>query len=235
MKKLIICFTMLIAASSILAQTNKGQVLLGASLAGVSYTNSESKTSYSNTPTVYKSTGTSASFSFNPTIGWFIQNNLAIGSLFSISFYSSKSTSSNSSSSATSDYTSTQPSYYLGPFARLYFGGGEKGKAFIHVGGQWGIYGGTSKSNSSSGSSSETKTIPKEDWNAGALLGYEQFLNSVVGLYFSFGVNYGKSKTDYDYKPSTGTGYTYTSEYSRIYFPLNVGIQVHLGSAAKKK
>ncbi|MBK7309173.1 MAG: hypothetical protein IPI88_20605 [Chitinophagaceae bacterium] len=54
-------------------------------------------------------------------------------------------------------------------------------------------------------------------------------------MYASVGFNYGSSKTSYEYRPSTGTGYDYTSTYSRFYIPVNVGLQVHiLGKKGKK-
>ena len=215
------------------AQTKKGDRLIGVGIGSISYTNSDSKTSYSNTPTVYKSDGNSFSISLNPNIAWFVQDNLAIGGGVSISFYQSKSKSSNTSSSSTSENTSTQPSFYIGPSARYYFGGSEKGMPFAQVNAQYGIYGGKSKSTTSGGSSSETTTKPKGDWNAGLTFGYEHFVTPNVGLYASVGFNYGKSKTTYEYRPSTGTGYDYTNEYSRFYIPVNVGLQVHI--LGKKK
>jgi hypothetical protein len=218
------------------AQTKKGDKMVGVGFGSISYTNSDSKTSYSNTPTVYESKGNSFSISVNPNVAWFVQDNLAIGGGVSISFYQSKSKSSNTSSSSTSESTSTQPSFYIGPLARYYFGVTEKGAPFAQLNVQYGIYGGKSKSTTSGGSSSETTTKPKGDWNAGLSFGYEHFITPNVGLYGSIGFNYGKSKTTYEYRPSTGTGYDYTSEYSRFYIPVNVGLQVHiLGTGAKGK
>lgn len=101
---------------------------------------------------------------------------------------------------------------------------------------QVGISGGKSESKTSTGSSSETTTKPKGDWNGGIALGYEHFVSPNVGIYGSIGFNYGRSKTEYQYRPSTGNGYDYTSEYSRFYIPVNVGLQVHiLGKNMKKK
>ena len=100
---------------------------------------------------------------------------------------------------------------------------------------QYGISGGKSTSRTSTGASSETTTHPKGDWNAGAAFGYEHFCTPTIGVYGSIGFNYGKSKTMYEYRPSTGSGYDYTSEYSRFYIPVNVGIQVHILSKTGKK
>lgn len=228
MKKLILILTATVATISAMAQTQKGDRLIGVGLGALSYTNSDSKTTYSNTPTVYNSDGNSFSISINPNVAWFIRDNLAVGGGVSVSFYTSKSNSSNTSSATTTESKSTQPSVYIGPLVRYYFGGSSKGKPFAQFNFQYGIYGGKSESSSSTGSSSETKTKPKGDWNTGLTLGYEHFVTSNVGLFASVGFNYGKSKTSYEYRPSTGTGYDYTSEYSRFYIPVNVGLQVHL-------
>ena len=236
MKKIVFLAAGLFSLLPAFSQTNKGDKLFGVGIGSISYSNSDSKTSYSNTATVYNSDGNSFSISFNPNVAWFVQDNLAIGGGVSISFYSSKSKSSNTSSTTTSESKSTQPSFYIGPLARYYFGGSSKGKPFAQVNFQYGIYGGKSKSETSTGSSSETTTKPKGDWNAGGTFGYEHFITQSVGFYASIGFNYGKSKTQYEYRPSTGTGYDYTSEYSRFYIPVNVGLQVHiLGKAHKKK
>ncbi|MEQ1676813.1 MAG: hypothetical protein ABL876_08935 [Chitinophagaceae bacterium] len=234
MKKIIFLVIGSLSMLTTFAQTKKGDKLVGVGFGSISYTNSDSKTSYSNTPTVYNSDGNSFSISVNPNVAWFVNDNLAIGGGVSIGFYSSKSNSSNTSSSTTSESKSTQPSFYIGPLARYYFGGSSKGMPFAQVNFQYGIYGGKSESKTSGGSSSETTTKPKGDWNTGISFGYEHFISQNVGFYGSIGFNYGKSKTQYEYRPSTGTGYDYTSEYSRFYIPVNVGLQVHILGKKKK-
>jgi hypothetical protein len=237
MKKTILAIGILIAITAS-GQVRKGDKLVGVGFGSISYTNSESKTTYSNTPTVYKSDGNSFSISVNPNVAWFVSDGLAVGGGVSVSMYNSKSTSSNTGSTTTTESKYSQPSVYIGPMARYYFGGSPKGMPFAQVNLQYGINGGKSESKTSTGSSSETTTKPKGDWNAGLAVGYEHFITPSVGIYGSFGFNYGKSKTEYDYKPSTGTGYSYTSEYSRFYIPVNVGLQVHIlskNAASKKK
>jgi Protein of unknown function (DUF3575) len=228
MKKLLSFSVLTFAALSSMAQTEKGSKLIGVGIGSISFTSSDSKTTYSNTPTVYNSDGSSFSISVNPNVAWFVQDNLAIGGSVSLSFYSSKSESSNTSSSTTSESKSTQPSFYIGPLARYYFGGSKKGMPFAQLNTQFGVYTGKSESKTSTGNSSETTTKPKGDWNVGVAVGYEHFVSQYVGFYASIGFNYGKSKTMYEYRPSPGTGYDYTSEYSRFYIPVNVGLQIHL-------
>lgn len=235
MKKISICVLALVTVLTVQAQNKKGDKLVGVSFGSISYTNSDSKTTYSNTPTVYKSDGNSFSISVNPNVAWFVQDNLAIGGGVSISFYNSKSNSSNTSSTTTSTSEYNQPSFYIGPLARYYFGGSAKGMPFAQLNFQYGISGGKSTSKTSTGASSETTTKPKGDWNTGLTFGYEHFVTPNVGLFASVGFNYGKSKTQYEYRPSTGTGYDYTSEYSRFYIPVNVGLQVHILGKGKKK
>lgn len=217
------------------AQIEKGSKLVGVSFGGLSYSNSDNTTSYSNTTTVYKSDGSSFSISINPNVAWFIKDGLAVGGSVSLGMYSSKSKNSNTASSNTSENTYSQPAFFIGPLARYYFGGSSKGMPFVEAVAQVGFYGGKSKTSSSTGSSSETTTKPKGDWNVGASFGYEHFVTKNIGIYGSMGFNYGSSKTTYDYKPSTGTGYSYTTEYSRIYIPVNIGLQVHILSSKKGK
>lgn len=233
MKKIFLLFVCVCSMLFAFSQTKKGDKMVGVGFGSISYTNSDSKTTYSNTPTVYNSDGNSFSISVNPNVAWFVKDNLAIGGGISVSFYSSKSNSSNTGSTTTTESKSTQPSIYIGPLARYYFGGSPKGMPFAQLNVQYGIYGGKSESKTSTGASSETTTKPKGDWNAGLSFGYEHFVTPNVGLYASIGFNYGKSKTNYEYRPSTGTGYDYTSEYSRFYIPVNVGLQVHI--LGKKK
>jgi hypothetical protein len=235
MKKLLFALVCVALSLSVFSQTKKGDKLVGVGIGSISYTNSDSKTTYSNTPTVYNSDGNSFSISINPNVAWFVNDNLAIGGGISVSFYNSKSNSSNTSSSTTSESTYNQPSVYIGPMARYYFGGSSKGMPFAQFNFQYGIYGGKSESKTSGGSSSETTTKPKGDWNTGLSFGYEHFITPNVGFYGTIGFNYGKSKTMYEYRPSSGTGYDYTSEYSRFYIPVNVGLQVHILGKGNKK
>ena len=229
MKKLALIIVLCVSgAFALQAQVQKGSKLIDVGIGGITIGGSKSTTSYSNTPTIYNSEGNSYSVSLYPEVAWFLADNLAVGASFSLSYYHSESTSTNSSSTTTTESKYTSPGLYLGPMARYYFGSSEKGRPFAGVNGQFGMYFGNSKSLSSSGSSSETKYKPKGDWSVSANGGYEVFLSPNVGLYGSIGVTYGGSKTEYEYSPSTGSGYTYTSEYKSWSFPIYVGLQIHL-------
>lgn len=228
MKKAV--FTLTIAAATLFAnaQVSKGSWLIGASLGSLSFSSSNSATTYSNTPTEYKSDGKSFSLSINPTVAYFVTDNHAFGALLSFSKYNSTSNSSNTGSSTTSKNTSNNPSFYFGPYWRGYFGSNEKTKPFAQASFQFGFSGYTSKSTISTGASSETTSSPQSDWNSGAYVGMEHFLSKHLGLFVMVGGNYGKNTVKYFYRPSTGTGYDYTNSYTRFYTSLNVGFQVHL-------
>ncbi len=235
MKKITLILTLL-AASFSNAQISKGSKLIGTSFASLSIGGSNSETTYSNTPTVYKSDGNSFSFSINPYMGFFVADGFVIGGQVYASFYSSKSDSSNSSSTTTSESKSTQPSFGVGPFARYYFVKGQKMSPYAELAGGVDFNSGKSKTTSSTGSFSETTTKPYTSFNAGPKFGFEYFISDYVGINVYAGFNYSVSKVTYEYRPSTGTGYDYTNDYKRWYVPVGFGLQIHLpsgGSSAK--
>jgi hypothetical protein len=236
MKKTILAVSAMMILTGAMAQKKgaipaaiaKGSMTIGTGLGGITFGDNKSSTSYSNTPTVYESDGNSFSISVYPSAGWFVKDRLAIGLNTSLSFYSSKSTSSNTSSTTTTESKYTQPSVYIGPFVRYYFGGTEKGSLFAQASAEVGINGGKSSSKTSTGSSSETKTKPKGNYYFTGAFGYEHFISNNVGLFGSLGVGYTSNKTSYEYRPSTGTGYDYTSKYSNLSIPVSVGFRLYL-------
>lgn len=213
---------------SFFAQNLKGTKLLGVGIGSIYFTNSDSETSYSNTPTVYLNDTRSFGMTIYPSVGWFVKDNFVVGGNLSFNISNSKSDSSNDSNTTTSETKSSYPSLYIGPFARYYFGNSSEGKPFVHVNAQYGLGKGKSESSSSSGSSSETNSHYKTDWNAGLAVGYEYFLSEYIGVYATLGIQYSQNITIYEYEPSTGSGYDYTSDYSRFNVPLNIGLQIHL-------
>ncbi|MBL7811285.1 MAG: hypothetical protein JNL57_03590 [Bacteroidetes bacterium] len=235
MKKTTIILFSGVSAMNLFSQTNKGQFLIGTGIGSAGSTTSESSTSYSNTPTIYNSKGNSTSWNLNPTIGWFAIKNLAVGSYISIGGYKSTSTSSNTSSSTTTESEYKSPSWYIGPFARYYFGGAGKGQPFVHASYQMGVAGSNSISRTSTGASSETKAKPKSNNSTSFGAGYEQFLSSMVGVFFMVNYNISNSKTTYEYRPSSGTGYDYTSSYKSTNIGFSIGLQIHLNSFTPKK
>lgn len=212
------------------AQISKGSKLIGTSFAFGSISGTESTTTYSNTPTVYSSDGTSINFGISPSIGYFVMDGFAIGAQVNASFYHSKSESSNTGSSTTSESTYNQPSVYVGPYARYYFVKGQKMSPYAQVEASVGLYPSKSESVSSTGSSSTTKSNSSLSWDSGVKLGFEYFISDYVGINVFTGFSYSVSNTEYDYTPSSGNGYSYTSDYKRWNIPVGLGLQIHLPS-----
>lgn len=234
MKKQILLFVTFLIVIAVSAQTEKGSKLVSVGIGGFSYSHSDNTTSYSNTPTVYNSTSNSFNVYINPTVAWFLMDNLAVGGNINFGYYSSKSKSSNTGSTTTNDNNYNSPSIYIGPFARYYFGTGSKGKIFAQVNVSYGFYPSKSKYSQSTGGSSETTTKSKGNYSFGPTFGYEHFISDYLGMYVSLGYSYNHSKYTNDYVPSTGTGYTYTSNQKYSSIPLSVGLQVHLPKKGKK-
>lgn len=117
------------------AQLQKGSILLGGN---VNYTNSNSNSdSKTVSPSPVNSTtdGNSNSFTFNPKIGFTLNNNWVVGPMLILS--SSKGTSENiwvSGSSTVRDFTTTKNSSFgAGAFARKYLPFNEHFSAFGEV------------------------------------------------------------------------------------------------------
>ena len=241
MKKLLFLVFASAVALNAVAQIKKGDKLIGVGIGSISYTNSDEKQSQTNSPSVLNTDGSSFNITVNPSVAWFVQDNLAIGGGVNLSFSSQKDKESFSGSSQTSVFKSSRPSFYIGPMARYYFGSSPKGSPFAQLDFGIGFDLGKSTYTYSNGiGNDEVKAKPKGDWNVGATFGYEHFLTSCcpcLGLFGSIGFNYGQSKTTYEVRPigGGGAGYDNTTDYSRFYIPVNVGLQVHLFGKNKKK
>lgn len=214
------------------AQISKGSMVVGT---GILYTNisgSDNTTTYSNVPTVYSSSSNSFGISLNPNVGYFISDGLAVGGQFYLSYYKQKSNSSNTSSTttSTSDYSSTSLS--VGPMVRYYFVKSGKWAPYVQGDFAYNLYPSKSTSTSSTGSSSTSDTKSKTNWDTGFRLGMEYFISDYVGLQFYAGYSYAKRVYETEYKPSSGTGYTYTSDSKSWTIPIGVGLQIHLPSGS---
>ncbi len=207
---------------------------MGVYLGSLGYNSNTGSTSYTNTPTVNNSKNSSLSFDVGPDVMWFIQNNLAVGGTFGINFYSSTSKNSNTNSSITSESKYNSPYISIGPKARYYFGGSKTGMPYAEVSLGVSISPSKSKNTNSSGTSYEYTSKGNPNFRAAFNLGYEHFVSKAIGLYGSIGYSYSQNKSTTDYKPSTGTGYSYTTDYKYSSVPVRIGLNIHLTAKAKK-
>jgi outer membrane protein W len=235
MKKFVVLALVLATACFAFSQTKKGDWLVGTYLGstGLSFSSSESGSSTSSE--ISKSDYHSFSISVGPTIGYFVADNLAVGTYFSLGLSSShyKNSYTDSSFTSESDYSSVY--FSLGPFGRYYFGdNGGKGRPFVHV--NVGInlypkYSGTYTPISGTGYNYKYKTY--SSWNAGLQVGYEHFLNSHIGLQYYIGYSFSYSKYSYEYVYTSGSNYVYNYKYNSHGITLGVGLQIHLTKKEK--
>lgn len=235
MKNGIITTMLLCSIFAANAQTERGSKLIGVYFGDIRMNRTENNTSYSNTPTVYNYTGKSLNLQIGPTVAWFISDNLALGGNLTLGYYKSESTSSNTGSSTTTTSTYISKSLYFNPTLRKYFGKGAKGKPFAEIGISSSFYPYESKSSTSTGSSSETTTKTKYDRSGNFRVGYEYFVSPNIGFFAMAGVQVAESEYENKYRPSTGTGYDYTTSSKGTYFPISFGLQIHCISKKDSK
>ena len=240
MKKVMMSALALTLVITATAQNKKGNWLVGASLGSGSFGFGKSESSYSLSPTVSKSDYNSFSLAIFPSIGKYITDKAVIGIEPSIGFYSSKSDGSSSTSSATSTTKYSYPYFSIGPFGRFYFGKlNEKGMPFGQVNFGITFYPGLETTYTYSGPSPYTQKTKYENyvpWNVGARLGYEHFLNNVIGIQYYIGYSHNSYDYDYEVNYTSGGGTDYTGHYESDAGSINfgAGLLIHLNCNKKK-
>jgi hypothetical protein len=128
-------------------------------------------------------------------------------------------------------------SFSVGPFGRFYFGGIDgKGTPFVQISAGISFYPSySSKYTPSTGSAYDYSYKKYSSWEASIQLGYEHFINSVIGLQYYVGYHYRYYKTtgETDYTSGTSTDYTSDSLSKRNGIVFGVGLQIHLGKKAQ--
>jgi hypothetical protein len=154
-----------------------------------------------------------------------------------LGYYSGSSDNSNTAYTSTSESSSHQLYFSLGPFVRYYFGNsGGKGMPFIYIYAGTSFYPDyTSTYSTNTGYSYTYKYKKYSTWNAGAQIGYEHFLNSAIGLQYYVGYSFShyQQTSEYDYK--TDTDYTYDSKSNNHGISFGVSLQIHLDWLNRKK
>lgn len=237
MKKFSILALALLATVAMQAQNKKGNWLVGTSIGGtsISFGNSESGTVGSTN--ISKSDYNSFNFGIYPTLGYYVSDNVVIGTYFNIGFYSSKYDNSNNYSSNTSTSKSSYVSFGLSPYGRFYFGDNKgKGMPWAEVNAGISFYPGyKGEYTPSTGTGYKYEYQKYHPLNGGVKVGYEHFINSNIGIQYFVGYNYSNYKynTVYDYPSSPDITYTYKSSSSSINF--GVGLNIHLECNKKGK
>jgi len=229
MKRGLVLLLVLATASFSFAEHKKGQIVIGTYLGSGSWYSSTSDSSSSAYPGISKSEYTSWGFGLGPEVGYFIADNIVLGTYLGVNFNGSKSDSSSTTSSfkSTSKYNAIY--FSVGPFGRFYFGGGAKGSPYVQVNAGasfYPSYKGTYTPSTGTGYDYKYKTY--SSWNLGLMLGYEHFLNSFVALqyYVGYGFSSYKTTSEYDYASGTDPTYDYSSKTNSLEF--GVGLQIFL-------
>jgi len=238
MKRINFCLIIMLTCSGLFAQNQKGYMIVGVNLASAGFSSGKSESSYSLSPTISRSENNYFNISVNPNIGFYISDKTVVGGLISVSYNTNKSDNSNSSTSNTSTSKSSYATVGFGPYARFYLGD-PKAKALPFLQPMAGIYfypGYKYTYTSSSGNANTTEYEGYTPWTLGLQLGYEQFLNNVIGLQFTVGYNYWNYDYDYNVKYTSGPGTNYTGHYESHSndISIGVGLAVHLASLKKK-
>jgi len=236
MKKTISVITVLALTSVLFAQNKKGNWLVGVNVgaAGASFGNSESNSTLS--PNISKSDNHSFNINVAPTAGYYFSDNVVIGASVGLYYYSGKNDNSNTGSAFTSE--SKSHNFYVGlsPFGRIYFGGNSNGSPFAEINPGVSFYPGYKGTyRPSTGNGYEYSYDKYTAWNGGVKIGYEHFINPVIGIEYYIGYNYSHYNYDVFYNFDTGTDYTttYKSNSSNINF--GAGLMIHLECNKKKK
>jgi len=237
MKKISICALALLTAFTMQAQNKKGNLLVGTSIGGTGVSFGKSENGTVGSTNISKSDYNSFNISVYPTIGIYLTDNVVIGTYFTLGYNTSKYDNSYNYSTNTSTSKYNNASFGLGPYGRFYFGDNKgKGMPWAEVNAGINFYPGyKGEYTPSTGESYKWEYKKYHPFNAGVKIGYEHFINSVIGIQYYIGYNYNKYKYDtfYDYTSIPDVTYTYESSSSNINF--GVGLQIHLECNKKNK
>jgi hypothetical protein len=197
----------------------------------------------------YTSESNTLGVNINPSLGWFVSDNIVVGGLVSINI-ASKTTNNKSVDTTFSHNKNSQFNFGLGGFVRYYFNTTSGFKPF----GQFNLSFGTGSTKNSGYVYSTDLTGNYKDtydgnssgdsyYNAGLNFGVTKLLNSFIGLdiYASYNYSYSKStsKTTTNRHYTTGSGgdlkleYAPTIKNNNHNFGVGVGFQIFLESKKK--
>ncbi len=230
---LVLVFALALApALPVFSQNKKGSFLIGTYVGGGGFGSNHSESTYSGIePTTYSTDSNSFSLGFGPEIGYYFTNAIVGGLSLDIYFSSNKSESKNSFSPGTDTGKYSALSIGLGPFVRLYFGNPNgKGRPYVQAGTSIALYPSyTSTYTQANGNGYTYKLDKYSSWQADITLGYEHYLNPVIGLYYYVGYLYSRYTSDYTYDYVVGSDYSYKNKESGSAFEFGLGLQIHLG------
>jgi hypothetical protein len=199
LRKLSFSVIVLLISTMINAQFKRGDKMLGASVGSIFFNNVNTDVS----TTIATSTNSSDNFgvSFNPSIGWFITDNIAIGIMPAVAYNKQKILGKSGGNTYLKD-ENNRFNVTVGGFARYYFTGNNLKTAFF---GQYDLSGGLAGSKTE-GFQYETNGVYVDRYtqkssgdflvNTGLSLGISKFLSAKTALDFYFGYKLSYSKSN---------------------------------------
>ena len=236
MKKFILFLLATLLTTFLFTQNKKGNLLVGVNIGGASASFDKNESYTSGSPVISKSDITGFNISIDPSVGYYVSDNIVIGTSLGLGFSSSKNENSSSGSTMTSVNKSHTMYVSLSPFGKFYFGGNRgKGMPFTEVNAGINFYPAYKGTSTFSNGGYEFSYDSYNSWNASIGIGYEHFINEVIGIQYFLGYNYSYSKYDTFFDYSSGTDYTYTNKNNLSYINFGVGLEIHLVCSKKKK
>lgn len=231
------------------AQFKKGDRMLGANIAGISFTGGRAEYTAPGVPVGYETKSSNFNLGLSPSIGWFLNEKVAVGATLNVSY--GRSTLRNIANDTTYyESNASQLNLGLGGFIRNYFKTGTGTLPFV----QASINFGTGSGNTDGFSFSSDVGGKYKDvfdgkksgiafFNASLIGGFTKMVNDRVGLdffagyNFSFNKNTSTSTTVRSYITGPGTGFTANYETDEKFTghgaTIGIGFQIFL--EGKKK
>jgi hypothetical protein len=226
-------------------QFKKGMRMVGATVGSAFFNSGKADYSYPPPTTGYTSNSNSFGATLNPSMGWFVSDNTAIGALLNLGYDHQKDFDENVSGVTFNKNISKSFHFGIGGFARNYFNSSGNLKPFGQFNLNFGI--GSSSNNGFyfiGGDKSSFNGKSSGDFfiNAGLALGFTKMLNSNTGVDFSLGYTYSYNKKEFKTTTLTDLGNNGSIDLTAISDPtqkftnhgvaIGVGFQVFLN---KKK
>ncbi len=237
MKRVLLCLVAIISGSFLFAQNKKGNLFLSLNLVGggISFNKNEGyTTTYTYNPPELKTT--SFNINIDPSLGYYVSDNIVIGTYLGIGISHGKVEYFNS---ATLSKTHNSVYVNISPYGRYYFniGNNKKGMPFTEVNAGINFYPGYKEILSFNGGRTEESYDGYSSWNVGARIGYEHLINEIIGILYYMGYSYSYSKFDilfnYSGPPANTSSIMLKNHSNNIIF--GVVLQIHFACAKKKK
>ena len=210
--------------------------MVGATVVSAFFNSGKTDYSYPPPTTGYTSNSNSFGITLNPSIGWFVSDNIAIGTLLNIGYSHQKNFDENSSGVTFNKNIFNSFNFGIGGFARNYFNSSGNLTPF----GQFNLNAGIGSSTNSgfyftNGDKNTYDGKSSGDFfiNTGLALGFTKMLNTNTGLDFYVGYSFSYNKKEFKTTTLTDVGNNGSVDLTAISDPTqkftNHGVAIGIG------